>query len=55
MVSKNYLNDGEYDMPIFCSKHRIVGSLAFREGGKDKLMTIMNEKRGKKKAPLSAE
>jgi len=37
MVSKNYITDGEYDMPVFCEKHRIVGSLAYREGGKESL------------------
>jgi hypothetical protein len=34
LVGKDYIKDGEYDMPVFCEKHRVIGSLAFRDGGK---------------------
>jgi CRISPR/Cas system-associated endonuclease Cas1 len=36
-------------MPIFCDKHRVVGSLAYREGGTDKI------KRKKAQKPISDE
>jgi hypothetical protein len=51
MVTKNYIEDGPYDMPIFCNKHRVVGSLAFREAGVAGLMKTDN----KIKKPLTEE
>jgi len=51
MISKNYLEDEQYDMPIFCAKHRVVGSLAFREAGREGIMG----KERKVKKPLTDE
>lgn len=53
LVSKNYINDGEYDMPVFCEKHRVIGSLAFRDGGKQSLLEIQKPKKNAK--PLTPE
>lgn len=53
LVSKNYITDGEYDMPVFCEKHRVIGSLAFRDGGKQSLQEIQKTKKNAK--PLTAE
>jgi hypothetical protein len=30
-------------MPIFCDKHRVIGSLAFRDGGEESLLTKVKE------------
>jgi len=30
LTNKNYLTDENHDMPVFCEKHRVIGSLAFR-------------------------
>lgn len=30
-------------MPIFCDKHRVIGSLAFRDGGEESLLTKAKE------------
>lgn len=49
MICKNYITDGDYDMPVFCEKHRIMGSLAYREGGIDSL----KPKETKLKKPLT--
>ena len=45
MVQKNYITDEQYDMPVFCEKHRVIGSLAFREGGKESLKDVQKKKR----------
>jgi len=38
LLCVNHLEDeDERDIPIFCEKHRVIGSLAFREGGNDKI------------------
>lgn len=39
LVNKNY-SEVEYDMPVFCEKHRVVGTLAYREGGKESLQNV---------------
>jgi hypothetical protein len=36
LVGKDFFNE-VYDMPVFCEKHRVMGCLAYREGGKDSL------------------
>ena len=54
MVQKNYITDEQYDMPIFCEKHRVIGSLAFREGGKESLKDVQ-KKRKQIEKPLSKE
>ena len=41
----------QYDMPIFCEKHRVQGCLAFRDGGQESL--IYKSKKIKK--PLTKE
>lgn len=49
LIAKNYLEDGDYDMPVFCEKHRVPGCLAYREGGIESLKP--SERKVKK--PLS--
>lgn len=44
MVSKNYITDEEYDMPVFCPKHKVIGPLAFRDGGKESLKNVQKKK-----------
>ena len=43
LVNKNY-SEVEYDMPVFCEKHRVVGTLAYREGGKESLQNVQKAK-----------
>jgi hypothetical protein len=40
LVKKSYITGEEYDMPVFCEKHRVIGSLAYRDGGKESLQDI---------------
>ena len=37
LTNTNYQQDNNHDMPIFCEKHRVIGALAFRQGGNDSL------------------
>lgn len=48
LVQKNFVTDQEYDMPVFCEKHRVIGSLAFRDGGKESLKDVRKPKKNAK-------
>lgn len=49
LTNKNYLTDENHDMPVFCEKHRVIGSLAFRQGGDEMLIEKKKSKNEEKK------
>jgi hypothetical protein len=32
-------------MPVFCDKHRVIGCLSFRDGGKESLKDVQKKKK----------
>ena len=52
LVGKSYL-ETNYDMPVFCEKHRVIGGLKFREGGPEGLQEVVKKRKPSEK-PQSA-
>ena len=51
LTNMNYQQDNNYDMPIFCEKHRVIGALAFRQGGNDSLQQEKKLRKPSSKKP----
>jgi len=55
LAGGNYLNK-DYDMPVFCSKHKVQGFLTYRSGGQEELKKLAKKKPTKKDSkPMDEE